>query len=392
LEDEFMTKPIVQIDSTSKDLLLTTGLVPDALRGGAEEIEAVDSDESARNGCRLQDAPFCEIALLDQLRRRPYHSVTLEGPFYSKLWEDHRKQAFRSEKHINRSGQAKVSCLLLCLGNGVFAFGEDNHFTIYAPNPESADAAAAEFRRYVKPQAESQPHFYIVCLEGYGPVAEAVPIDRPAPVTDEDLTLHYGADFLAWEKQWLDKMRRSASGLTILLGPQGCGKTTLIRAQTARLYNKAVFFFVPVDSMELLTSPRFVSFWVNQTKRLGNKRKIAIIEDAEELLLPREGGTRDKVSSLLNIADGFLGDYLKLHVLATTNVPIHRLDPAIIRPGRLTGSREFRRLTRSEAKRIAEAKGFKLVQDQEDYSLAEIYCGAADLPTPSNGRVLGFGQ
>jgi hypothetical protein len=109
-------------------------------------------------------------------------------------------------------------------------------------------------------------------------------------------------------------------------------------------------------------------------------------------LLPRDDGTRDKVSSLLNIADGFLGDYLKLHVLATTNVPIHELDPAIIRPGRLTGSREFHRLTRLEAQHIAEAKGFKLVQDQDDYSLAEIYCGASDRPTPSNGRVVGFGQ
>jgi ATP-dependent 26S proteasome regulatory subunit len=72
-------------------------------------------------------------------------------------------------------------------------------------------------------------------------------------------------------------------------------------------------------------------------------------------------------------------------------VSIRQLDPALLRPGRLKGKREFRRLTRPEAQRLAEAKGLALA-DQADFSLAEIYCGAVGEPVPSADRQIGFGQ
>ena len=82
------------------------------------------------------------------------------------------------------------------------------------------------------------------------------------------------------------------------------------------------------------------------------------------------------MSHLLNIGDGFLGDFLRMQVVATTNSDFQELDPAVMRPGRLVGAREFRRLSREEAARLAQAKGLTL-PDQPDYSLAEIYCERA---------------
>jgi hypothetical protein len=156
----------------------------------------------------------------------------------------------------------------------------------------------------------------------------------------------------------------------------------------SRLIGQAVFFYVPVSESEMLSSPRFVNFWVTQTRRQKGKTKIAILEDAEELLLPRDAGSREKVSNLLNIADGLLGDHLRLHVVATTNIPLGNLDPAIVRPGRLVGAREFRRLNREEARRVAEAKGLTL-PEAEDASLAELYCGGGVLSF-GKGRKIGF--
>ena len=115
------------------------------------------------------------------------------------------------------------------------------------------------------------------------------------------------------------------------------------------------------------------------------------MEDAENLLLPRDAGSQTDVSNLLNIGDGFLGEHLKLHVIATTNSPVRQLDPALLRPGRLMGTREFRRLTRREAQRLAEAKGLALA-DQNDYSLAELYCGGASGPALNADRQVGFAQ
>ena len=141
----------------------------------------------------------------------------------------------------------------------------------------------------------------------------------------------------------------------------------------------------------MLTDPRFVTFWLEQTGDQRRKQKIAIMEDAENLLLPRDAGSQTDVSNLLNIGDGFLGEHLKLHVVATTNSPVRQLDPALRRPGRLMGTREFRRLTRREAQRLAEAKGLALA-DQNDYSLAELYCGAVSTTALNADRQVGFAQ
>jgi hypothetical protein len=53
--------------------------------------------------------PFFKLALLNQLLRRPYHVVTLEGPFNLKpLVEDHHDRMFRSEAVITDAAKPKL--------------------------------------------------------------------------------------------------------------------------------------------------------------------------------------------------------------------------------------------------------------------------------------------
>lgn len=364
--------------------------VPDALAADFEPVEYSDDAPSLWDRFIPNGVPFFKIAMLDHLLRRPYHTVLLTGPFKrQQLVEDHRSHTFRSETIVDRSGKPKTHRLILRLEGDVFGYYEDDTLKIYAPTPEAAQATAQQFRCYVKPAVAKKSFYYIISIEHGGANTEKVFIDRPAPATTEELSLHYGHDFPAWEKQWLESLRRKASGLTILHGEPGCGKTYFLRAVAARLMDKAAIYVIPLSEVELLSNPRFVNFWVEQTKRHQNKLKVVILEDAEELLLPREAGSRNNVSNLLNIADGFLGDHLKIQVIATTNAAVRELDKAILRPGRLLGSREFRRLTRAEAERLAKAKGLTLA-DQTDYSLAEVYNGLT-VATDFNGeRRVGF--
>ncbi|MCI0534812.1 MAG: ATP-binding protein [Verrucomicrobiales bacterium] len=218
-----------------------------------------------------------------------------------------------------------------------------------------------------------------------------ITVERVAPINKQELALHYGEDFVGWERTWLARLRQRRSGVSILFGPPGCGKTSYLRSLMARLLRTFEFYYVPVSAFDVLTNPSFVSFWVEQRGEGCGKHRIAIMEDAEELLLPRDEGSRAKVSNLLNIGDGFLGEHLNLHVVATTNAPIRQIDPAMLRPGRLMGSREFRRLTRPEAQRLAEAKGLTLA-DQPDYSLGELYCGEVARPALNVDRQIGFAQ
>ena len=354
-------------------------------------------DDSEYSGLMLEDYTFSAVSFfklspMGKLMHRPYHKLTMEGPVMVKqLAADHRDKLFRSETIIDRSGNLKTTRLLLRFEDGAFVCMEEDMFKIYAPTPEGAQAIAKNFRCYIKPQRAGQPFFYVISLQEHGPTTETVNIERTAPVTTDELALHYGDDFPAWEQAWRECLRQKPSGLTILHGPPGCGKTNYLRALMARLVDKAVFYFVPVSAADMLFDPRFVAFWIGEASRNKTKQKIVLLEDAEELLLPRDGGNRDKVSNLLNLADGFLGDHLKLQVIATTNAPVRELDKAILRPGRLMGSREFRRLTRAEAERLAKAKGLTL-SDQADYSLAEVYNGLT-VATRFNGeRRVGFSQ
>ena len=216
-------------------------------------------------------------------------------------------------------------------------------------------------------------------------------MEQAGPINEQELALHYGTDFVDWERTWIERLRQRRSGVSILFGPPGCGKTLYLRGLMSRLIGKFEFYYIPVSALDVLSNPSFVAFWIEQKGDGCGKHRIAILEDSEELLQPRDEGSQTKVSNLLNIGDGFLGDHLNLHVIATTNSPMRQLDPTLLRPGQLTGAREFRRLTRPEAQQLAQAKGLAL-PDQQDFSLAELYCGAVIKPAFNAGRQIGFAQ
>lgn len=98
----------------------------------------------------------------------------------------------------------------------------------------------------------------------------------------------------------------------------------------------------------------------------------------------------DRLSNLLSAADRFLGDQLRLQIVATNNAPLRSLEPAILRHGRLVGSRGFERLDRARALRLAETRGTGLPH-QADYSVAEVFCAQPLVPLTSElPRPIGF--
>ena len=133
-----------------------------------------------------------------------------------------------------------------------------------------------------------------------------------------------------------------------------------------------------------------VEFWTDQNSAPRHGANVVILEDAEALLADRSGGQAGNVSDLLNIADGILGDFLRIKVICTLNCSLERLDPAVTRSGRLLGAWEFKRLGKEQARDIAARHGL-ILPDQSDYSLAEIFRGEAKLPVTGPRRAMGFG-
>jgi uncharacterized protein DUF5925 len=78
--------------------------------------------------------------------------------------------------------------------------------------------------------------------------------------------------------------------------------------------------------------------------------RLLVLEDTGELLQPDAKAVIGQgLSRFLNVADGLIGQGLRVLVLVTTNEEIRRLHPAVARPGRSAANVRFDPLSPSEA-------------------------------------------
>ena len=324
------------------------------------------------------DIGYFHLPVYLHFKHGPFHALKLRREWdVERLREDLANKLMRSEierdheRSANRGELTKR--LLFRLSDGVFCGVEHSALTVYASTPAIAEDFMEKLaREYGKAKPSDQPSFYMLSASSNHVDVEYVNLTRPSLLSESDLSLHYGPDAVEFERRLIESLRGQTGGTTILRGEPGTGKTSFVRHLISKLQSTHRFYYLPLSATRYLASPDMVEFWLRQTRLEPEAKKIVVLEDAEDLLVQRGPDNRDKVSSLLNVSDGLLGEFLQMHLLCTINCPIERLDPAIVRPGRLLACREFTRLSGEQAQKLAEAKGLKLPANG-DYSLAEIY-------------------
>ena len=130
-----------------------------------------------------------------------------------------------------------------------------------------------------------------------------------------------------------DKMKefcnRNSSGLMLLSGPAGTGKTSLIKKLIYECDTQ--FILLSADTLMNIDSTDFMSFLISR-----GSNSVLVLEDCDVILRSRDsGGSTNAVSTLLNLSDGILGDALNLKFICTYNTDDFNIDPALIRKGRL---------------------------------------------------------
>ncbi len=142
------------------------------------------------------------------------------------------------------------------------------------------------------------------------------------------------------------------SGGRLLLwhGRPGTGKTTAIRA-LARSWSAWCSTLYVVDPEQFLGSAQYLLSVLLESTDDGDdanetgdgcgdrvhrhRWRLLVLEDADELLrVDARRATAQALPRLLNVADGFLGEGVRVLLLITTNEPLGRVHPAVIRPGR----------------------------------------------------------
>jgi hypothetical protein len=147
--------------------------------------------------------------------------------------------------------------------------------------------------------------------------------------------------------------------LLLLYGPPGTGKTTALRALADTWRSWCRFDYV-VDPERLFGSSAYLLKIAlhdededaedQDEASNGAMSRMLILEDCDELIAASaKERSGQGLARLLNLTDGLLGQGRSLLVALTTNEPVNRLHPAIVRPGRCIAQIEVGSLSAGEA-------------------------------------------
>ena len=225
---------------------------------------------------------------------------------------------------------------------------------------------------------ETSPVFRVLKRIKTGFDTEKVNIDR----FEVDLAASYNDDFAAVDADIRKAIGEKKSGLVMLYGRPGTGKTSYIKALITEFKDEK-FIFIPNDFVNELLKPDFVTFLIRQ------RNAILVIEDAEKIITSREHvGGNSVVSTLLQLTDGLFSDYLNIKVFCTFNTDRSKIDKALLRKGRMLASYDFQPLSLAKTRALLKAEQPDL---REGLTLAEIFnFNARDYGEAKVGAGIGF--
>jgi hypothetical protein len=238
----------------------------------------------------------------------------------------------------------------------------DTHLSVCATTRDAAEQLFSKIvARCPTPPSDDDVPIAVWYLGPAGPVATR---KRLSAARWDDIAVNYPHAV----RRLLAELASTCDGgsggkLIIWHGPPGTGKTTALRSlirswqpwcDTHYIIDPERFFAHPGYIVELLatsSSPARTMTADGHRAATGDRWQLIVAEDCDEYL--RATARRDAgaaLGRLLNLFDGILGQGHRTLILLTTNEELHRLHPALTRPGRCLAVVEFAKFEPAEAR------------------------------------------
>lgn len=176
---------------------------------------------------------------------------------------------------------------------------------------------------------------------------------------------NYNDDFLSIDKDVTEFLKDRSSGLILLYGEPGTGKTSYIRHLISAVPKE--YIIVPSSIAQRLGDPDLTTFITDHTD------SVFILEDCEQLLEDREENQfNNAIATILNMADGLLSDIVNIKFICTFNAPITQIDKALLRKGRCIAKYQFNKLNVDKVRALNEKYNLGHTEIKE-MTLADVY-------------------
>lgn len=207
-------------------------------------------------------------------------------------------------------------------------------------------------------------------------------IDSKIKSMDIDIDTFYNDDFKPVYNDIMSFLNSRESGLILLYGKMGTGKSSIIR-HLCKIH-PGNYIIVPTSMTVRLSDPDFITFMMDNTD------SIFILEDCEQLLVDRSINMfNGAISNILNMSDGLLSDIMNLKFICTFNADINRIDPALLRKGRCYAKYEFGDLSKDKVGLLNDTYNLG-IENIKPMTLAEIFNSDKTSYTEVERHKIGF--
>lgn len=164
--------------------------------------------------------------------------------------------------------------------------------------------------------------------------------------------------------------------LMVFHGPPGTGKSRYLQTLASEWSDWCAVHYVVDPDMMFREASYMTRVMLGEER--GDRWRLIVVEDGDEFIdATAKARSGYGVSRLLNIADGLVGQGLRIMVLVSTNVRGARFNKAIVRPGRCAALVEFPPFPAPEAAAWLAAHDVATDDPTGPVTLAGLYAAAS---------------